>query len=145
MLPVAAIVQSVSNVVVPCLPLLITGAEKVTDGAIAKIGEEVWDLAKALWQKLWANAKDDPAVELATKKLAAEPESPVWQPAFQAALTDLLTQDTALAKALSAIIDESSVDADKVTIKQTVIGNQNQVIGQMTGGTVIGNQHKPQS
>ena len=144
MLPIPAIVQAVSNVVVPCLPLLLTGVEKATDGAIAKMGEEVWDLAKSLWQKLWTKGKDNSAVELATQKLAAEPESLVWQPAFQAALTDLLTQDTALAEALSAIISESVVEADKVTIRQTVFGNQNQVIGQMTGGTVIGTQHKPQ-
>ncbi len=131
MLP-AAIASGISNVVVPCLPFLM---EKVSEGAMLKVGEDVISLAQNLWQRLWPKAKGKAELAMAANKLAADPSSAIWQPVFKEALEELLASDPALAQALEKMLESSAQQSP--TIRQTVIGNQNQVIGSVSGGTVI--------
>ncbi|MEH2372150.1 hypothetical protein [Nostoc sp.] len=51
----------------PCLPYLLNVGNKAVEGASHKVGEDVWNKAKAIWGKL------DPKVEAnADAKKAAE-------------------------------------------------------------------------
>jgi hypothetical protein len=55
-------------------------------------------------------------------------------------LKELLEQDEELMKAIAQILAEDAPDGTSGTqIVQNVTGNQNQLIGQVTGGKVIGN------
>lgn len=55
-------------------------------------------------------------------------------------LKKILEADPELAKAIAHILAEDAPDGTPGTqIVQHVTGNQNQVIGQITGGKVIGN------
>ncbi|MEH2173130.1 hypothetical protein [Nostoc sp.] len=37
----------------PCLPFLLNVGKKVVEGASQKVGEDVWNKAKAIWTKLY--------------------------------------------------------------------------------------------
>ncbi|WP_413174294.1 hypothetical protein [Anabaena azotica] len=36
----------------PCMPFLLAMGNKVAEGASQKVGEDIWNRAKAIWAKL---------------------------------------------------------------------------------------------
>jgi hypothetical protein len=115
-------------------------AEKATESAAGKFGEASWGKAQAIWTKLNPKVEAKEAALEAATDVANAPEDKDLQVALRVQLKKLLEQDEALERAIAQIFQEDGPDGTPgVQIVQTVTGDQNQVIGQVTGGKVIGN------
>lgn len=123
----------------PFLPFLLKLGDKAAETAAGKFGEDAWTKAKAVWGKLQPNVEAKEAAKEAATDLAATPEDDDLQTALRVQLKKLLESDEALSAAIAQILEAPGADGTPGTqIMQTVTGNQNQVIGQMTGGKVFG-------
>jgi hypothetical protein len=124
----------------PFLPTLLRlggkAVDKATESAAGKFGEAAFAKAQAIGGKL------SPKVEAkeAAKEAANSPDDEDSLAALRVQLKKLLEQDEELMKSIAQILAEDAPDGTSGTqIVQNVTGNQNQVIGQMTGGKLIGN------
>lgn len=128
----------------PFLPFLLKlggkAAEKVTETAAGKFGEAAWSKAQAVWEKLSPKVEAKEAAKEAATDVANHPEDEDSQTALRVQLKKLLEQDEDLFKAIAQILQEDAPDGTPgIQIIQNVTGNQNQTIGQVTGGKVISN------
>lgn len=124
----------------PFLPFLIKLGEKSAESAASKFGEDAWNKAKKVWSQLQPNVEAKPDAKVAVEQVAAKPESEARKAVFQEELETLLKEQPDLAKAIAQILNEDAPDGTSGTqIIQNVTGNQNQVIGQVSGGKVFGN------
>lgn len=123
-----------------CLPFLMGMGVKATDSVSKKFGEDVvWETAKKIWERLRPEleAKDD--ARIAAEQVAAKPDSKARKDVFQEELETLLKENPDLAEEIAEILAERTLDGtSRLQIIQTITGNQNQVIGQVTGGKVFG-------
>ena len=117
----------------PCLPFLINISNKAVEGASQKVGEDVWSRAKVIWAKLHPQLEAKEAALEAATDVAADPESEDLQIALRVQLKKILEKDTALAEEISKILAVSFPESGGSRINQTVVGNENQPIGQMSG------------
>jgi hypothetical protein len=125
----------------PFLPFLLKlggkAAEKATESAAGKFGEASWAKAQAVWEKLSPKVEAKESAKEAALDLANAPEDEDLQVALKVQLKKLLDQDEALANAIAQILQDDGLDGTPGTqIVQNVTGDQNQVIGQVTGGNV---------
>ena len=128
----------------PFLPFLLKlgekATEKATDTAAGKFGEAAWSKAQAVWEKLSPKVEAKEAAKEAVTDVANHPEEEDLQVALRVQLKKLLEHDEGLVKAITKILQQDAADGTSGTqIVQTVTGNQNQVIGQVSGGQVFGN------
>jgi len=128
----------------PFLPFLLKlgekAAEKSTETATGKFGEAAWSKAQAVWEKLSPKVEAKEAAKEAVTDVAKHPEDEDLQVVLRVQLKKLLDQDEGLVKAITKILQQDAADGTSGTqIVQTVTGNQNQVIGQVSGGQVFGN------
>jgi hypothetical protein len=128
----------------PFLPTLLKlggkAVEKATESASAKFGEAAFKKAEAVWAKLSPKVEATETAKAAAIDVAQSPEDEDMQGALRVQLKKLLAQDEELFKAIEQILAADAPDGTPGTqIVQNVIGNQNQVIGQVTGGNVFGN------
>jgi hypothetical protein len=128
----------------PFLPFLLKlggkAAEKATETAAGKFGEASWTKAQAVWEKLGPKVEGKESATEAAVDVANAPEDEDLRVALKVQLKKMLDQDEALANAIAQILEADASDATPGTqIVQTVTGDQNQVIGQVTGGQVFGN------
>lgn len=132
----------------PFLPTLIKLGGKVLEGVAAKSGEtagteltkNALNKASAIWEKLFPKVQAKEAAKEAAEDVANAPNDADSQAALRVQLKKILESDADLAEAIAKIMQEDAPDGTPGTqIVQHVTGNQNQVIGQMTGGTVFGN------
>jgi hypothetical protein len=127
----------------PFLPFLLKlggkAVEKSTESASAKFGEAAFGKAQAVWGKLSPHVEAKESVKEAAIDVANNP-SDRTQLVLEVQLEKLLKQDEELMKAIKQILVADAPDGTAGTqIVQNVTGNQNQVIGQVLGGKVIGN------
>jgi hypothetical protein len=128
----------------PFLPFLLKlggkAAEKATETAAGKFGEASWTKAQAVWEKLSPKVEAKESAKEAAVDVANAPEDEDLRVALKVQLKKLLAADEVLVKAIAQILEADASDATPGTqIVQTVTGDQNQVIGQVTGGQVFGN------
>jgi hypothetical protein len=128
----------------PFLPTLLKlggkAVEKATESASGKFGEAAFKKAEAVWAKLSPKVEAKEAAKEAAIDVANSPEDEDAQGALRLQLKKLLEQDEDLMKAIDQILKEDAPDGTSGTqIVQNVTGNQNQVIGRVTGGNVFGN------
>jgi hypothetical protein len=126
----------------PFLPFLLKlggkAVEKATESASGKFGEAAWGKAQAVWEKLSPKVEAKEAAKEAVTDLANNPENEDLQVALRVQLKKLLAQDEALAKAITNILQKNAPDGTPgLQIVQTVIGDGNQIIGQVIGGQVF--------
>lgn len=126
----------------PFLPYLTKlggkATEKVTETVAGKFGEAAWAKAQALWGKLSPKVEEKEAAKEAVADVANNPKDEDSRTVLKRQLQKILEQDAELAKAIEQILKENAPDGTPgTTIIQTVIGDGNQVIGQVTGGTVM--------
>jgi hypothetical protein len=127
----------------PFLPFLLKlggkAAEKATESAAGKFGEASWSKAQAVWEKLSPKVEAKESAKEAALDVANAPEDEDLQVALRVQLKKLLAQDEALVNVIAQILQEDVTDGTPgIQIVQTVMGNKNQVIGQVTGGQVFG-------
>lgn len=128
----------------PFLPFLLKlggkALEKSTESASGKFGEAAFAKAQAVWGKLEPKIETKESTKEAAIDVANNPDDQDLQAALRVQLKKLLEQDEDLFKAIEQILKEDAPDGTSGTqIVQNVTGNQNQVIGQMTGGKAISN------
>lgn len=132
----------------PFLPALLNLGAKAASGAATKAGEtagtklteNALNKAKAIWEKLHPKVEAKEAAKEAAEDVAKAPDDEDLQTALRVQLKKILEADPDLAEAIAPILEENAPDGTPGTqIVQHVTGNQNQVIGQITGGKVIGN------
>jgi hypothetical protein len=128
----------------PFLPSLLRlggkAVDKATESAAGKFGETAFAKAQAIWGKLSPKVEAKEAAKEAAIDVANSPDDEDSLAALRVQLKKLLEQDEELMKAIAQILAEDAPDGTSGTqIVQNVTGNQNQVIGQVTGGKVIGN------
>jgi hypothetical protein len=128
----------------PFLPYLLkTGNkadEKFAETGAQKFGEAAWAKAQAIWTQLHPKLEGKEAASEAATDVAEHPEDQELQIALRVQLKKLLDQDEALGNAIAQILQGDAANSPPRTeIIQTVTGNRNQVIGQVSGGQVFGN------
>lgn len=107
---VAALIQ----ILAPALPFLVKVGDKAFDGAIAKMGEDSWDKAKGLWNKLSPKVESDPIVKNAAENVAADPENADRQTVLKIALGDLLVKYPDLVAELVKLMETDSPNGGQV-------------------------------
>jgi hypothetical protein len=128
----------------PFLPTLLRlggkAVDKATESAAGKFGEAAFAKAQAIWGKLSPKVEAKEAAKEAAIDVANSPDDEDSLAALRVQLKKLLEQDEELMKSIEQILAEDAPDGTSGTqIVQNVTGNQNQVIGQVLGGKVIGN------
>ncbi len=127
MIPVAEISQMVAGVIAPYIPKLVN---QLGDGMIAKAGEDAFDLAKRLYQKI-VGSSGGPETQAALARLAEAPQSADYQAALQERLVVLLENEQGLMRSLVEILNEVRSPQQQISIggnvseSANVIGNYN--------------------
>ena len=128
----------------PFLPFLIEFDQTNIKNVPKQLGEPQWQQAQRIWNLLYPKLEEKVAAKEAVMDVAHHPHDEDLQVSLQVQFKKLLTQDSDLAAAITKIFQaDFSANPPAVNINQTVSGNQNQVIGQMSGGTVIGSMQGP--
>jgi transketolase len=124
----------------PCLPFLMKLGEKAAESASGKIGEDTWNTAKKIWDKLQPKIEAKEDAKIAAQQLAAKPDSEARKAVFQEELDTLLKENPALADAITKIMQKEAPASSGTQNIQTVTNNegQAQAINQMKGEKVIG-------
>ncbi|NEO86585.1 MAG: hypothetical protein F6J87_20355 [Spirulina sp. SIO3F2] len=141
------------NLLAPFLPRLLglgkTLAKEASVSAAWQAGEASWAKAQAIWGRLWPKVEAKSAALEATNDAAQNPEDEDYLVAFRVQLKKLLVEDDELAKVMVQIRqaetlaeilkflqkDESEGEGARINI-QTTGGEQNAVIGSVSGGSV---------
>lgn len=122
----------------PVLPFLVKMVETSAETVAEKFSEDTWSKAKAIWANLHPKVENKPAMKEAVTDLANNPDDADLQAAFRVQLKKLLEHDAQLVEAITRILQKNgSQPLPSTQINQTVAGDQNQVIGQVSGGQVI--------
>ncbi len=130
--------------IAPFRPFLLNLGEKAAESAIEsaseQFGEAAWQKAQSVWKALRPKVEAKEAANEAAADVANNPEDEDSLAALRLQLKKLLAQDEQLEAAVSQLLQEDAADGTPgLQIVQNVTGNQNQVIGQVTGGKVFGN------
>ena len=123
------------SILAPCLPYLLKLGNKAAEKAAEKVGESTWTSAQALWSKLHPKVEEKEAAKEAAEDVAVNPEDADSLAALRKQLAKLLDSASTLAAAIAPLLEEAKAAVGGVQIQQSVTGNQNQVIGQMSGGS----------
>jgi CHAT domain len=119
--------------IAPFLPFLLNLDNKTPESA-------VFSKAQAIWEILGSKVAAKSTAQEAAIDLAKNPNDKDLQAALRVQLKKLLDQDAELSKAIQKILqDTTPAKTSGTRIEQNVTGNNNQVIGQLSGGHVFGN------
>ncbi len=100
------IITLLVKVLAPCLPFLMTMSDKAVEEASRKVGEDVWNKAKAIWAKLYPKVKAKKTAKKAAADVAKNPEDEDLQTALQVQLKKILEGDSALAAEITEILSQ---------------------------------------
>ena len=125
----------------PFLPYLMNLGNKAVEGAAQKSGEDAWDKAKTIWEKLQPKVEAKEAALEAATDVAAEPKDEDSLASLRKQLKKILDNEPALAQEIEKLMQEDGATSSiGTTFQQTVTGNQNKSVGQMHGsGKFAGN------
>ncbi|MEL6130397.1 MAG: hypothetical protein AAFU84_19055 [Cyanobacteria bacterium J06633_23] len=121
----------------PCLPFLMGLGNKAIDAAAEKVGEQSAEKAGKIWSKLWPKVQAKEAAKKAAEDVANEPEDEDSLAALRKQLKKLLEADPDLQADVASLLKEAQADTGGTWIQQTVTGDGNQVIGQVTGNSKV--------
>lgn len=99
----------------PFLPFLMKLGNKVVEGAAQKSGEDGWDKAKAVWEKLHPKVEAKDEAKLAVQQVVAKPESEARIAVLQEELETLLKENPDLEAAIAQIMESDSPAESSVT------------------------------
>jgi type II secretory pathway component PulF len=131
-------VITLTALLTPCLPFLMKLGQKAAESASGKIGEDSWNTAKKIWDKLHPKLEAKEDAKIAAQQLAAKPDSEARKAVFQEELETLLEENPDLVEAIAKIRQEDSPTATGTQISQTVTNNEGQAINQMKDSKAIG-------
>jgi hypothetical protein len=108
----------------PCLPFLLNVGNKAVEGASQKLGEDVWNKAKAIWAKLQPKVEAKDAAKEAATDVAQNPDDEDLQASLRVQLKKILDADTALAEEIAKILQASSdTPGDNIAISANAYDN----------------------
>lgn len=81
---------------------------KAVEGASEKVGEDVWNKAKAIWAKLHPKVEAKEAAKEAATDVAQKPEDKDLQASLRVQLKKILDADTPLAEEITKILQAST-------------------------------------
>lgn len=110
--------QQIAVLLGPAVPYLVIGGTKAAEKAGEKLGTEVWDKAKDIWQKLYSD-KADNLGEIA-RDLAVEPEDNGIKQVFAEEIKKMIEENPSLAIELASLMESQVV--------QNVLAEQNSSI-----------------
>lgn len=135
-------IATLTTFLTPFLPYLLKlgqgAAETATETAANKFGDAAWKKAQSVWAILSPKVETKASAQEAATDVANDPEDADAQAALRNQLKKLLANNEALASKLATIF-QSDNNIPTTQITQNVNGNQNQTIGQISGGQVFGN------
>jgi hypothetical protein len=142
----AQLVQSLA----PFLPLLVKGVEsvgqEVVKTIIEKVGEQAFERAKALWDKLRPKVEARPAALEAVQDAANHPDDEDALAALRLQLKKLLAEDPAFAQELADLLPRSGPAGQTVIAssdRSVAIGGSAIDTTIITGQVVIGSDSPP--
>lgn len=110
----AALVDTITQTLAPALPYLVLLGGKAAEKAASKLGEDAWQKAKGLWQRLRPKVESQPVAKGAVEALAKEPESEGAKGALRWQLEEILEADPELARELARLVGGTSYQAEVV-------------------------------
>ncbi|XHR82531.1 MAG: hypothetical protein ACFKPT_31100 [Gloeotrichia echinulata GP01] len=108
----------------PCLPFLLNVGNKVAEGALQTVGEDVWNKGKAIWAKLQMKVEAKEAAKEAAADVAQNPEDELSKASLQHQLKKILDADTTLAEEIAQILQASPhKPGDNISISANAYDN----------------------
>jgi hypothetical protein len=99
----------------PFLPFLVKLGNKAAEAAAGKFGEDGWNKAKAVWEKLHPKVEAKEEAKLAVQQVVAKPESEARIAVLREELETLLKENPDLEAALAQIMESDSPASSSVT------------------------------
>ena len=96
------------KILAPCLPFLMTMGNKAAEAASEKVGEDIWNKAKAIWAKLYPKVGAKPSAQEAAEDVAKAPEDEDLQASLRVQLKKILENDKPLAEEITKILQAES-------------------------------------
>jgi hypothetical protein len=134
-------IAALTALLAPFLPSLMKLGNKAAEAAAGKLGEDAWNKAKAVWEKLHPKVEAKEAALEAATDVAAAPEDEDSLASLRKQLKKILDNDPTLAQEIAQLMQEDAATGSSGTaFQQNVTGNQNKTVGQMQGsGKFAGN------
>ncbi|MGK7877315.1 MAG: hypothetical protein AB4426_29665 [Xenococcaceae cyanobacterium] len=133
--------MAIVNLLAPAAPFLMKLGEKAAESAAEKLGEDIWEKAKKLWAKLRPKVEAKPLAQGAVQELSENPDDQEARELLAKQLAKFLTDDKALAEAITEIMQEGSPQSGSLTgavdTSISVSGNHNLTVGQMSNSEVF--------
>ena len=104
-------IASLVKFLAPYLPFLLNVGNKAVEGASQKVGEDVWNKAKAIWAKLHPKVEANEAAKESATDVAQKPEDEDLQASLRVQLKKILEADTALAEEIAKIWEETTTSS----------------------------------
>ena len=96
--------ETVTIVLAPALPFLVSGGEEMIRQAGKTLGEEGLELAKKLWGRLWPKIEESPDAQSAARVAAKAPEEEDARAGLRFQLREILAADPGLASELATLL-----------------------------------------
>ena len=98
---------SVTAALVPALPFLVKGGEKLAEMAAQQLGTAAMERAKALWERVRGPLQASPAAAEAVRDLAEHPGDADTQAALRRQIKKALEADAELLQGLAALMEQA--------------------------------------
>lgn len=112
--------DTLTIVLAPALPFLVSGGQEVVRQAGKKLSEEGLELAKKLWGKLWPKVEASPQAKGAAEAVAGAPDEEDARAGLRFQLREILKADPGLASELDALL---AAAGPRPTYQATVHGS----------------------
>lgn len=130
-------VSALVSLLAPFLPFLIKAGEKASEEIGQKFGNDAWNKAKGIWEKLQPKVSSKPSCKEAIEDVAKQPENSDFQAALRVQLNKLFEQDSELSEQIDRLMQKKSSNTIPETqINQTTTGDNNKTIGQAIGENI---------
>lgn len=125
--------QSVTNFLEPLFPYIITGTKKAAEEAVKKLGSEVWEKGKNLWDKF--SSHEQPELEEAARNMTFSSTDIEVKQAFTQEVLKTLQENSTLAEEIASMMENSVIQRVIATnnsvvenVKQNAVSNAHQEV-----------------
>ncbi|HII01808.1 TPA: hypothetical protein HA351_09235 [Methanosarcinaceae archaeon] len=112
--------QTVTDFIEPVIPYLVIGSKKAAEEAGKRVGPEVWELEKKLWEKLCSRVR--PELKEAARDLIIAPSDPELKQVMVREILKSFEKDPDFAKEISASMEDELIR--KLTAEQRMTAFQ---------------------
>ncbi len=102
---ITTMAASITAALVPAMPYLVKGGEKLAEMAAEQLGGAAFDQARALWERLRGPMEASPAANEAARDLAEEPDDDDTQAALRRQIKKMLGADAELMQQIAVLLE----------------------------------------